>query len=213
MKYLMNLTLLCGLMATVTAQSIHFDTDYYSAYSQYQAAADGDSRATRRAVDQFTRLHQANPNDPVALVLLGSSQTLQGRDAWMPWNKMNYTETGLDSMNQALRLVSPGHSTQTFDDLPVSIMVPLFAALTFVQVPDFFGRFEQGYSLLLDISRHPDLNAVPEEARTMIHYYTAWAATRVNEHEVAEQALSNLFALALDDEYTQLAQQNLRSAP
>ncbi|MFY0664646.1 MAG: hypothetical protein JXQ97_08470 [Natronospirillum sp.] len=210
MKYVLNLTLLCGLLSALTVHAADYDAAYYEAYRQYMAAAEGESRATRRAVEQFTALHNAQPQDPVAMVLLGSSQTLQGRDALLPWNKLNHTETGLDTMAQAQALLTPSHSSLTFDNVPASIMVPLTAAITYVQVPDFFGRFEQGYSMLQDISRHPDLHAVPAEERTVIHYYTALAAQRVDEPAVAERAMDALFALNVEDEYTALAQKNLR---
>lgn len=195
------------LVSTIQAQSYSEDSRYIAAYAQYQAASDGDKRATRQAVEQFSTLHQAYPNDPVAMVLLGSSQAMQGRDALLPWNKLNYTETGLDTMERAQRLLSSSHSTLTFADLPVSIMVPLFAGITYIEVPDFFGRFEQGYDMLQQVSRHPDLAQVPPEGRTVIHYYTALAAQKVADRTVQQQAVEALYALNIDDDFTRLARQ------
>lgn len=201
-------TFLCvSLLAHAHAQPFSDDARYTAAYTQYQAATEGNKRATRQAVELFTALHEDYPNDPVAMVLLGSSQAMQGRDAFLPWNKLNHTETGLDTMERAQRLITADHSTHTFAKLPVSVMVPLFAAITYVEVPDFFGRFEQGYDMLQQVSRHPDLAQVHPEGRTVIHYYTALAAQQVEDRSTQQQALEALYALNLNDEFTQLARQ------
>ena len=68
MKTFIYSALLTCLLVAHASHASNYDTAYYSAYSHYQAAADGESRATRRAVEQFTTLHAAQPNDPVAMV-------------------------------------------------------------------------------------------------------------------------------------------------
>lgn len=191
-----------------TTDQVYGD-DYLHAFEDYLTATDGDSSATRDALAAFTDLHEQHPDDPVAMVLKGSSQTLRGRDAWMPWNQLSHTEDGLDTMAQALNLLTDGHHDIWFADMPVSLMVPLYAGINYVQVPDMFSRFEQGYDLLQQASDHPGLADTPPEARAALYFYLAQAARAVDDHPIAEQALTDLFALEVDDEFTRQAREEL----
>jgi len=52
------------------------------------------------------------------LAYQGSSYTLVGRDAWMPWNKIGYTEKGLDMIGKALRMLKPKHDFEKMRGAP-----------------------------------------------------------------------------------------------
>jgi hypothetical protein len=186
--------------------------DLNQAYQQYLAGAEGDKRAVDTAVEAFEALLESRPEDPLILVLLGGSQTLQGRDAWMPWNKMSLTEDGLAAMGKAQQWLNPEHDEQMFDGLPVSIQVKALAGITFTQVPDFFGRFEQGYQLLLDASQSELLDATSARSHSHIHFFAASAARKAGEKERHVMLLKRLAALPVNNEYTAAARDALAQA-
>ncbi len=214
MRTLITLTtLLLSLWIPVGhAEPAPYGADLENAYQLYLAGTEGDKKATDKAVDLLERLRNEHPDDPLILTLLGGSQTLQGRDAWMPWNKMSLTEDGLAAMGKAQRLLRPEHDEWVFGGLPVSLQVKSLAGITFTQVPGFFGRFEQGYELLLEASWSPLLDEVPPEARSHILYYTALAAKQAEEKDQQVQLLKRLADLPVDDGYTAAARDALAEA-
>lgn len=207
------LVLLATLVVATAGQaaeprhSERYGDDYRSAYQQYLAATDGDSSATRQALERFTELHEAHPDDPVALMLMGSSQALRGRDAWMPWSKLSHTEDGLDNMEQAQSLLNSEYEDLWFEGLPVSLMVPAMTGITYVEVPSMFSRFEQGLQLLESAMDHPRRDDAWPAAMTSIYRYTVQAALEVGDQALAEEAIGALEALDTEDEYTQRARE------
>ncbi|MEP4548595.1 MAG: hypothetical protein ABJ000_20630 [Saccharospirillum sp.] len=191
------------------AEVEHANPELTRAYQQYLTATQGDKGAVDEAVEAFEALLVTHPSDPLILVLLGSSQTLQGRDAWMPWNKMSLTEDGLAAMGTAQQWLGPEHDEQVFYGLPVSVQVKALAGITFTQVPDFFGRFEQGYQLLLDASQSPLLDEVPAKSHSHIHFYAARAARQADEPERQTMLLRRLADLPVDNDYTAAARDAL----
>ncbi|GGX54326.1 hypothetical protein [Saccharospirillum salsuginis] len=213
MRTLTILTLLFSLWIPATfAESTPYGPEVEEAYRYYLAGTEGDKKATGNAVSMLETLRDEHPEDPLILTLLGGSQTLQGRDAWMPWNKMSLTEDGLAAMGKAQRLLRPEHDEWRFDSLPVSLQVKSLAGITFTQVPDFFGRFEQGYALLLESSQSPLLDEVAPEVHSYIHYYAALAAKQAEEKDRQIQLLQRLAALPVDDDFTTAARDALAEA-
>lgn len=201
-----TLFLLClGLLAL--AQSPNYDAELRQVYPLYQSAIEGDKSASRDAERALSELAEHYPNDPVMQLLHGSSQTLRGRDAWLPWNKLSHTEDGLDQMARALRLLTDAHQSHAFEGLPVPTYVRMTAAINFISVPDMFGRFEHGYDLLQQLSNDPDTALLPDTVQATIHYYTAQAAEKVNDATVKQQALQRLYAINGDEPLKQRAQE------
>lgn len=204
---LATLVVATGSQAAEPDHSERYGDDYRSAYEQYLAATDGDSGATRQALEQFTELHEANPDDPVALMLMGASQALRGRDAWLPWSKLSHTEDGLDNMERAQGLLDAEHEDLWFEGLPVSLMVPAMTGITYVEVPSMFSRFEQGLQFLESAMDHPQRDEAWPAAMTSIYRYTVKAALEVDDHVLAEEAMRALEALDTEDEHTRRARE------
>lgn len=199
-------------VSAALAESTDTNPELIQAYQQYQTGVEGDKGAVDDAVEAFEALLEAHPGDPLILVLLGSSQTLQGRDAWMPWNKMSLTEDGLAAMAKAQQWLRPEHDGRVFEGLPVSLQVKALAGITFIQVPDFFGRFEQGYQLLLEASGSPLLEGLPAQSHSHIHYFAAQAAEQADEPDRRTLLLQRLADLPLDNDYTTSARNALAEA-
>lgn len=194
-----------GAQAAEPQHSDLYGPEYQQAYHQYLAAVEGDTSATRKALDSFSQLHEDNPDEPVALLLKGASQALRGRDAWLPWNKMSHTEDGLENMERAQQLLTAAHDDLWFAGLPVSLQVPAFAGITYVQVPSMFGRFEQGLDLLTSAVTHPQRDNAWPEAMAPIYRYTIEAALEVDAQALARDTMAQLQALGLDDDHTEHA--------
>lgn len=193
---LMSLGLLMfGALATADDRY----SDYERYWVTYQASVDGDYSA-KRLVGELQSDWQQYPQDPLLLLLLGSSRTLQGRDAWMPWNKLRFTEQGLEEIEQALTLLSHEHKSEFFAGLPIEVLVPALAGITFTEVPSFFGRFEQGYVLLQQASEDAIDSPARHEDQAFIHQALLQAARQVEDAAIAGKAEQRLVQVQWTEE-------------
>ncbi len=162
-------------------------------------AVDGDSSALEQSVETLTDLLQKYPHDPLVKVYFGSIYTIQGRDAWMPWNKLSYTEKGMDIMDDAIKQLYPDDEKITdYLSHSVALEVKFVAATTFVQVPDLFGRFDQGLELMHEISEHPQYTLFNPKQRAIFELTMAQALFTDNQKDDAKKWLSNAVETGLD---------------
>lgn len=155
---LAGLSMLCmSAVAGPTADPAAFG----EAQSHYKQALNGDSDALDQALEKFHALSAADPKNPLFAVYYGSTQTLRARDALMPWNKMKFSEEGLDTIDKALRKLQPMHDAQLVRGVPVSIETRLVAARTFLALPKFLNRREHGLRLVADAIASPAFAATP----------------------------------------------------
>lgn len=169
------------LLALLCAASAQADSvaDFSAAEAVFRKAVANDSSATTEAVSRFEKLVSTDsPQAPLFLAYLGAAQALQGRDAWMPWNKLRATERGLDTLEKALRLLDPRHDRELVRGTPVAIEVRLVAATTFIAVPGMFNRYDQGKQALRDAFASPAFAAAPAEVKARLHQQAAIAAGR-----------------------------------
>lgn len=173
--------LIASLLALSAAAPARADlaADFASAEAVFAKAAAKDSSVTDDAVRRFEQLSAADsPMSPLFMAYLGAAQSMQGRDAWMPWNKMRATERGLDTLEKALRRLEPRHDRELARGAPVSIEVRLVAATTFIAVPAMFNRYDQGKQALRDAFASPAYAAAPAEIKARLHQQAALAAGR-----------------------------------
>lgn len=139
----------------------------------FLAASAGNGAATDDAVRRFQDLAAAAPPErlPLFLAYLGAAQTLQGRDAWMPWNKVHATESGLGSLDKALRLLKTSGVP-----LQEALETRLEAATTFLALPTMFNRFDAGKDLVKTALADPAFPTAPVEIRARIHLQAAVVA-------------------------------------
>lgn len=173
------------------------EDDFAAAESVFERALAGDGGATDEAVARFERLAAADsPYAPLFQAYLGAAQTLQGRDAWMPWNKMRATERGLGTLDKALRRLEPRHDALSLRQAPVSLQTRLVAASTFIAVPDMFHRFDAGKAVLRMALASPAFAAAPPALRAALHRQAALAAAR--DKQPREEAAQWRLAIAAD---------------
>ena len=145
------------------------DAPFNEAANVFQRAAAGEKKDVEPAIAAFEALARAEPRNPVYAAYLGSALSLKGRDAWMPWNKLKYTEQGLDHIDRALDALKPEHDKLLLRGVPASIETRLVAARTFIKLPDgIFHRRAAGKKLIADLSRHPALAPSPAPLRAAV---------------------------------------------
>jgi hypothetical protein len=173
---------LAGLLALSVPALAGPTEDFVAAVARFGAAAGGDAGATDDAVARLARLAEAEPADapprPLVLAYLGAAQTLQGRDAWMPWTKLRATERGLSTLDKALRRLEPGHEAARFRDAPVALETRLVAATTFIALPGMFHRLDEGKAVLRTAFASPAFAGAPAGLRAGLHRQAAIAAAR-----------------------------------
>jgi len=133
---------------------------------------DGDQRAVREATKRFRSLSASDPKNPVYLAYLGASMTLQGRDAPNNLDKQRLTEQGLRKVDQALSRLPKDSAAQAEAYLDTLLV----AADTFVYIPAFFNRYEQGRDLLQVILDHRAFKNMAEPYKAAVYYTAALVA-------------------------------------
>lgn len=131
------------------------------------------ARADEKRLDAAVAALRALPADaqrqPLLFACLGSAMALQGKAAWMPWNKLKYTEQGLDQLDAALAMLKPEHGAVQVRGVSVALQTRLVAAATFVAVPDgLFHRRADGRKLLAALRADPLLTATPASFRAEV---------------------------------------------
>lgn len=163
------LLLLAALVAPLMSAHAQSDARFAQALALYEKARAGESGQVGHAIAAFEALVGAEPSQPLYGAYLGSALALRGRDAWMPWNKIRYTEEGLDRIEQALAALRPVHDSQLVRGVPVALETKLVAGMTYIKLPDsVFHRRAAGVKLIQELLRHPALAAAPAEFRAAV---------------------------------------------
>ncbi|MDB1124052.1 hypothetical protein [Vibrio algarum] len=178
--------------------------------AQYNQAAQGDESQVEIVYQQLQSGMKRDGADALSLVYLGSTQTLMGRDAFMPWNKMKYTEQGLATITKGLDLLStentPTNEQLRIQGIPESILTRAIAASTFTSLPEMFNHFERGYDLYLNLLRDDTFNSQPYAATSWIYFYAIKAAIKAEDTLQAEQWMQEMIRRNSDDVMTVQAQ-------
>lgn len=167
------LGIVAGLYAAPTVADTVDVRAFENAHAEFLRAVQGESRAAADAVESFGALVAAGGDNPLLLAYHGSAETLRGRDAWMPWNKVKHVEAGLDTIDRALKLLTPAHDAERLRGVPVSVETKLVAARTFLALPKFFNRREQGQRLVADTIASATFAATPEAIQAQFRHLAA----------------------------------------
>ena len=160
------LLVLCMLsvsgLATQASAQMASDPVFEAALGHFNRARQGESDQLDAAIAAFRVAPGSPALQPLYSAYLGSAYTLQAKAAWLPWNKMKFTDQGLDSIDQSLAALRPEHDRLLVQGTPASLVTRMVAAATFVAVPDgIFHRRTAGKSLLAEIRRSPLLASAP----------------------------------------------------
>jgi hypothetical protein len=183
-----------GLSVTA-AEAGESPNSFAAAQKLFLRGLDGDKEACAAAAQRFESLLAEDPKNPLILAYLGSTETLLGKHAWMPWSKTRHAEKGLALLDQALASLAP---QQKGASSLVGLEVRLVVGRTFAAVPRFFKRFDQGKALLDGLVADPGLQEAPDSFQASVHIAAAQAAKADGDDTQAKAFLTR--ATALDPE-------------
>ena len=153
------------------------DPSFPEAAARFQRAVAGDKSAVDGAIEAFESLVRTEPKQPVYEAYYGAALTLRARDAWMPWNKVKYSEEGLDRIDHALAALKPEHDKLLLRGVPAALETRLVAANTCLKLPDgIFHRRAQGRRLVDELLKAPMFAGMPEGFRAAVQAAAAEAA-------------------------------------
>nr|WP_233419665.1 hypothetical protein [Vibrio metoecus] len=175
---------------------------------RYNQAAQGDETLVEPLYADLEKLVEQEGATPLSLVYLGSTRTLMGRDAFLPWKKMRYSEEGLSTIEKGLSLLSDdtANSVLRRNGLPVAMLAVAVAAATYTAMPDLFNHFERGYDLYLNLLADPQFQAQPFAATAWIYRLAIVAALRAKDQAQAKQWLETMQQADAQHPDTQQAQ-------
>ncbi|MDN3616200.1 hypothetical protein ACFFUS_07450 [Vibrio gallaecicus] len=164
--------------------------------SIYNQAAQGDEDLVDVAYEQLNATLEKEGATPLTLVYLGSTETLMGRDAFLPWNKMKFVEKGLATIDKSLHLLSdfetPIHEQERIQGLPESYLTRAMAAVTYSSLPDMFNHFERGYDLFIALLAEDNFRQQHFAATSWVYRYAIEAAIRAEDMKQAKEWLAEM---------------------
>ncbi|WP_454440569.1 hypothetical protein [Vibrio bathopelagicus] len=162
----------------------------------YNQAAQGNEDLVEVAYERLNDTLQQDGATPLTLVYIGSTETLMGRDAFLPWNKMNYVEKGLSTIDKSLVLLKdedqPIHEQPRVQGLPDSYLTRAMAAVTYTSLPDMFNHFDRGYDLFLSLLAEDEFQQQHFSATSWIYRYAITASIRAEDFEQAQVWLKKM---------------------
>lgn len=185
------------------------ETLFKKAFQLFDQSLAGDDSVTELALESFKTLSRTYPDNPLFLAYQGSCNTLVGRDAWMPWNKMDYTEKGLDMIGKALRMLKPKHDQETMRGAPISVETRLVAFSTFSGVPKFFHHFEKAKAVLKALFQSPAFGASPPALQAQVYWRAAKIARMENKRAKEIKYLRKILKIDPNGQFAQAARQRL----
>ncbi len=169
---------------------------------QYNQIAKGNSGDISVVIDKLNDQIDRDGADALSLIYLGSAQTLEARDAWLPWNKMKYAERGISTIAKGLGLLpgeqTPASTQPVRQGLPVSVLARAIAAATYTSLPDMFNQFDRGYDLYLQLLQSPSFQAQPLQRSGWIYHKAVEASIRNHDKTQAMQWMAQMQSVQPD---------------
>ncbi|PSW05231.1 tetratricopeptide repeat protein [Photobacterium lipolyticum] len=179
------------LMVKAAAAAPQIPAEVMASYAQ---AIQGDTSSTEKTFDLLTALQKEHPRSALINTVLGSTETMMGRDAWTPWNKMEYVDKGLSRMDKAVKLLQADDHKETFEGTPVSLWVKTTVGCTFIEMPEMFHRLDAGYQLLENMIKSEEVKPLPFAMKAYAYFCAGKAASLAGEPEAAQRYLNTLLA-------------------
>jgi len=144
-----------------------------------EAWREGDREAARKAERDVERARELAPRHPRVLLFSGCVKILRGRDASLPFRKMQLVNSGLADMDEATRLA------------PDDVQVRLTRAMYCLALPAIFARADTAVVDLSHLKALADARtgALPQSLEATVLYQLARAYAATNRPEEAEALL------------------------
>ncbi|MGJ7096438.1 hypothetical protein [Vibrio hannami] len=168
--------------------------------NMYNQAAQGDEDKTEEVYKALSSLIEKEGASALGLVYLGGSETLLGRDAFLPWNKMKYVEKGVAKIDKGLSLIDADFaSPDLVMGLPENYLARANAAAVYTGLPDMFNQFDKGYDIYLELLSREDFPSYHPAAISWVYEYAIKAAENTGDSEQANKWSEQLQTLSSAD--------------
>ncbi|EOD77849.1 hypothetical protein D515_03323 [Grimontia indica] len=168
-------------------------------------ASTGDRSAGDHVLSAVENLLIQYPEDALLTAYYGSTMSMKGRDAWLPWNRQKYSEIGVDSLNKSLNQLSDESFDKPYYGLNEGLYIQSLAAITFISLPESFEQRDRGFEMLKTMMASEELGYYPFGPRAWIHIEAVKAAIDMEETSTATQWANEMQRLAPTHPYTQQA--------
>ncbi len=123
-------------------------------------------------------------NDPVLVAIQGSLMSMQAKEAWFPFRRLQLVNEGIELLDDAAASISPEQDGY--------LQVYMTAAVTNASVPGFLGRSDFAERFFLSVAQHPRFPRMAPSDRATVF---AWRAvlTGLTTSEGASLAKEALF--------------------
>ncbi|MDM8565997.1 hypothetical protein QUF74_10135 [Candidatus Halobeggiatoa sp. HSG11] len=186
------------------------ETLFARANNLFERSLAGDESVTTVALQSFNILSMTYRDNPLFLAYKGSSYTLLGRDSWMPWNKLEYTEKGLAFIDKSLEMIEPRHDQETMRTVPISVETRLVAISTFVAVPESFDYLKKAKIVLADVLQSPAFTASPTIVQAQVYLEAAKIARSEKDSNSEIQYLQTLLKISPKSKFAKIASKRLQ---
>jgi tetratricopeptide (TPR) repeat protein len=150
-----------------------------------------DKSAVKKAEQYLERLLLLEPRNSMAMVYLGSVLTMRARNAFFPWDKMDFMKKGMIRMDKAVALA------------PDNNEVRLIRGINSTQLPGMFNRLSTALEDF-KIIENGILADVPfgSEAFCLPYYYCyGCALQKANKTDAARACYESVLKISSGSEY------------
>jgi hypothetical protein len=162
---IISLTLLC-LLAPLSAQAIT-PGELQQIRDDFQIGRK-DEDMNIRTLERLQQALEQEPDHPVLLAYLGSSQAIRGGFAWLPWKKLGYVNDGIAHMQRALRQAEKSNTGKYPAMVSPLDEVRLILATTYLELPSMFETETEGRQLLDQLLASAANSQWPDDFRRQV---------------------------------------------
>ncbi len=187
------------------------ETLFAKAHGLFERSLAGDESVTAVALQFFNMLSMSYRANPLFLAYKGSSYTLLGRDSWMPWNEAEYTEKGLEMIDESLQMLTTEHDQETMREVPISVETRLVAISTFIAVPESFDYLKKAKIVLENVLQSSAFKVSPPIVQAQIYLEAAKISRLENNSANEIQLLQKLLAISPQGKFANKASKRLKN--
>ena len=154
MRVVMGLSLIFPAYATETYNIKFVSHEHFHIYMK----AVSEDKGIDEATEIYKGYVEKYPKNPSVRAYYASLLTKQGEHAWLPWSKMDFTNKGLDTFDEAIVLAENDTTTKGIDGrVSGALEAKAMTSMMFMLIPDkYFQRRHEGMTLAKEIVNLPE---------------------------------------------------------
>ncbi len=207
------------MMVTVmVAVSVFAVSDLVPAYQLLQKSRNGDASAQKELVTTLEKYTEEHTDNLFAQMLLGEAYLMEARDAKENWDKMKWTNKGMQYMDKAVQ------------NSPNDYLMRIERGITYFYMPEMLKKGQASrsdFELLVTVIEkekdeyfiaHPDSSlygdtrnaaAYAQAIRQLVYYYMGKNYQRDGDVDKSKDAFQKCIALNKDSRFGKMAEKEV----